>query len=328
VSDRPGAAVVLSRDERLALEHARLLEGVLVNVRAAHSDRTRDLYRREWGAFEAWCKHLDLASLPAEGETVAKYLAHLEIDLGRRPATIDLALATICARHRAAGLPNPRNSEIVRQNREGMQNRLGVKPKRVAPLVIEELRDVVAKLDLERVIGIRDRALLLVAFAAALRESELVALDVPDVEIGVDRMVVQIHRSKTDQKAAGAIVGIRAAEDPAICPLRALARWIEVAELRSGPLWRAVDRWENVSDQRLGVRAIDTIVKRSVEAADLDARLYAGHSMRAGLITSASDIGKSLDAIMRQSRHKSVDVVRTYIRRASAFQENVLEGLY
>ena len=310
----------------LSTEHAALLEGVRVRIGRARSSNTRRLYAADWSAFEAWCTSGGLASLPAAGTTVAMYLTRLD-KLGRKPSTIDLALATICARHRAAHLANPRDDEVVRETREGIRNGAGVKPRKVAPLVVDELRDVVQALEPDTIAAARDRVLLLVGFAAALRESELVALNVADAQIVGDRMVVSIVRSKTDQAGKGVEIGFSAARDPVLCPLAAVRRWLEVAELREGPLLRAVDRWDHVSPRRLTARSVDLIVKRAVERADLDPALYAGHSLRAGLATSAADAGKSLDTIMRQTRHRSVEVARGYIRRADLFRDNATDGL-
>lgn len=319
-------ALVAPAAAALSTAQAALLEGVADKVRAARSTRTQQLYAREWGSFTAWCTLHGFAALPAAPTSVAMYLELLD-RLGRKPATIDLALSAICARHRAAVLPNPRDAEIVRLTRAGVRRTRGVKPKKVHPLVVDELREVIAMLPDDSLAAVRDKALLLVGFAAALRESELVALNVADIEISKTNMVLSIGRSKTDQEGLGALLGIRAADDPALCAIGALSRWLALGEVRDGPIWRGVDRWENVSDHRLSVRSIDLIVKRSIALVGLDRRDYAGHSLRAGLATSAADAGKSLDAIMRQTRHKSVEVARGYIRRADLFKENVLDGL-
>jgi integrase len=319
----PLAAVI---EAPIEPELRRLFEGVVENARRARSDRTRELYAYEWGRYCDWCTANAQQSLPSSAATVAMYLQHL-VERGYKPSSIDLALSTICARHRGGQFPNPRNEELVRLQRAWLRRKAGVAPREVRPLVVEELRATLDWLSEEDLGQLRDRALLLVGFAGALRESEIVALDVGDVEIGKQRMLLTIRRAKTDQLGQGAMIGVTASAEARYCPLHALGLWLKRAGIESGPVFRGVDRWEHVSRDRLTVRQIDRIVQRSMRRAGLDADDYAGHSLRAGLATSAADAGHSLDAIMRQTRHKSVEVARRYIRRADAFRENVLDGL-
>lgn len=170
--------------------------------------------------------------------------------------------------------------------------------------------------------GIRDRALLLIGFAAALRRSELVALDVDDVTEREDGLVVTLRRSKTDQEGAGAELGVPFGSDPTTCPVRALRRWYEASGIEAGPIFRPVTRHGVIGEARLTDRSVALVVKRTAERAGLDPVQFAGHSLRAGLITSAAEAGVQERHIMAQSRHKSVPVMRRYIRGATLFQDN------
>ena len=174
----------------------------------------------------------------------------------------------------------------------------------------------------DRLIGVRDRALLLVGFAGAFRRSELVALDVDDMADTTDGLVVTIRRSKTDQEGAGEQIGIPYGSDPATCPVRSYRAWLDASGVTSGPVFRAVTRHGRMSDRRLGDAAVADVVKRCARVAGLDPCQFAGHSLRAGLITSAAEAGVAERDIMRQSRHKSVPVMRRYIRGATVWQAN------
>jgi integrase len=185
-----------------------------------------------------------------------------------------------------------------------------------------DVRAMVAALDSSRLIGVRDRALLVIGFAGAFRRSELVALDVGDMAETADGLVVTIRRSKTDQEGEGASVGLPYGSDPATCPVRALRSWLDAAGITAGAIFRPVNRWGEMGDRRLTGRAVADVVKRTAAAAGMNAAVYSGHSLRAGLITSAAEADVLERDIMRHSRHKSVPVMRRYIRGAQLFQAN------
>jgi len=171
-------------------------------------------------------------------------------------------------------------------------------------------------------IGVRDRALLLVGFAGAFRRSELVSLDVADVAFGADGLIVQLRRSKTDQEGEGRKVGLPFGSNPLTCPVRAVRAWLDVAVIVRGPIFRPVDRHGNVAGTQLTDQSVALVVKRCAKAAGLDPRRYAGHSLRSGLATAAAMADVSERAIMAQTGHKSLPMVRRYIRDGSLFRRN------
>ncbi len=173
-------------------------------------------------------------------------------------------------------------------------------------------------------LGVRDRALLLVGFSGAFRRSELVALDVADVAVTRDGLVVTIRRSKTDQEGEGRKIGIPYGSNPATCPVRALQDWLAQCGFTEGPLYRPIDRFGKVASMRLSAAAVADIVKRYAAAVGLKASDFAGHSLRSGLATSAAMGGASERSIMAQTRHRSVATVRRYIRDGSLFRENAV----
>jgi integrase len=161
----------------------------------------------------------------------------------------------------------------------------------------------------------------------AFRRSELVALTVADVKKEREGLVVAVRRSKGDQEGRGAEKGIPYASSPALCPVRALEAWLETASITEGPIFRGVDRHGRVAAEGLSDRTVARIVQRTAEKAGLDPKAFAGHSLRAGFATTAAKKGKSLDAIMRQTLHKSEEVARSYIRHAKLFDDNAAVGL-
>jgi integrase len=164
--------------------------------------------------------------------------------------------------------------------------------------------------------------LLLLGFAVALRRSELVGLDLADVTEGADGLTVHLRRSKTDQEGAGRTVGIPYGSNPVTCPVRAWRAWIEVSGIIKGPAFCPVDRHGHIGPTRLSAPAVALVLKRHAARVGLDPAEVAGHSLRAGLATSAAAAGVPERVIAEQTGHKGTAMLRRYIREGSLFREN------
>ena len=302
-----------------------LVESAKGYANASKASSTRRAYRSDWSAFVAWCSSCGLDSLPAEPGTVALYLSHLA-NTGRKPATIGRALVAVSQAHKFAGLASPRSSAIVTETMRGIRRQLGVAQTAKAPVLVEQLRAMLGGLG-DTMLGARDRALLALGFAGAFRRSELVGLDVADLAFTGDGLEVTIRRSKTDQEGAGRKVGIPYGSTPSTCPVRAVRAWLELAGIVEGPVFRSVNRHGQLGAERLTDRTVALVVKRAALVVGLDATRLAGHSLRAGLATAAAKAGKSERAIMAQTGHRSVTMVRRYIRDANLFSDNAAAGL-
>ena len=173
--------------------------------------------------------------------------------------------------------------------------------------------------------GIRDRAIILLGFAGALRRSELVALNVADIDTTEHGLLVRISRSKTDQEAEGAAVAIPSGSSE--CPAEALLTWLTVAQIMEGPVFRAISKSGKISRSSLSAHSVSTIVKRSVHRIGLNEKKFSAHSLRSGFLTSAAANGASIFKMMDVSRHKSIDTLRTYIRDAELFKDHAGLGL-
>jgi integrase len=191
------------------------------------------------------------------------------------------------------------------------------------PLLVADLERIMAALP-ENLLGCRDAALLLVGFAGAFRRSELVALDWQDVESAPEGLVVVIRRSKTDPEGRGRRIAIPYGRR--LCPVRALTAWRDLSGGEAGPVFRPLDRHGNIREQRLSDKAVARVVKRGLEAAGVNAAAYAGHSLRGGFATAAAAGGASERAIMRQTGHRSLPMLRRYIREGSLFTDNAVRN--
>jgi integrase len=286
---------------------------------ASRASSTVRAYASDWRAFTAWCASHGLAALPAEPTTVVLYLT----DLARtaKTATIRRRLSSISVAHQAAGLPSPTSDILVRSCWSGIRRTNGVAQVGKNALLTDDIRAMVTTLP-DTLLGRRDACLILVGFASAMRRSELVALDVADVTETNDGLVVTVTRSKTDQEGEGRQIGIPYGSNPTTCPVRALRSWLETSEIDDGPLFRPVNRHGQLGCERLSDRAVALVVKRTAAAAGLDPKLVAGHSLRSGMATSAARAGATEAQIMSQTGHRSLPVLRRYIRRGSLFSDN------
>jgi integrase len=207
----------------------------------------------------------------------------------------------------------------------GICRSLHARPAGKAPIGDEDLVAMVGTLGVD-LAGLRDHALLCLGWFGAFRRSELVSLDMADVAFTRDGAIVTIRKSKTDQEGQGIEKGIPFAGNPALCPVRALRAWLDAARIEAGPLFRSLSRRGKLGG-RLSDKAVARTVKRCAKTVGLDASHLAGHSLRSGFATTAARKGKSLDAIMRQTGHKSERVARGYIRHATLFTDNAAAGL-
>ena len=299
----------------------RLAEQARGFIEAAKAENSRRAYRSDWRLFETWCRRQGLASLPATPETVTLYLTALAAD--HKPASLTRKLTSITKAHQAAGFRSPATMQhaVVSETMKGIRRTLGTAQPGKEPLLTPDILEMLDWLD-DGLIGIRDRALLLVGYAGGFRRSELANLDVADVTETADGLVLRVRRSKMDPEGKGTSVALPYGSTAATCPVRSYRAWIAAASLTLGPAFRAVDRHGRVAAGRLDAGSIARVVKRAAAAAGLDAALYAGHSLRAGFATQAFLNGVTEVSIMRQTRHKSLNTLRKYIRDRSLFRDN------
>ena len=321
--EKRGTVTLLQSIEQ-AIELAEIAADARDFVAASRAENTTRVYHTGWAQFSAWCDEHRVTALPAGAETVALYVADLA--KGAKPATIDLRLAAISAAHRAAGHDSPTKEEAVRLVRRGVRRTLGTAQRQVHPVTVPELRTMVEGLGIDPA-GCRDRALLLLGFAGALRRSELVSLDVADVSEGNDGLTVRLWRSKTDQEGAGRTVGIPFGSNPVTCPVRAWRAWLEVSGITEGPAFCPVDRHGHIGATRLSAPAVALVLKRRAARAGLDPAEVAGHSLRADLATSAAAAGVPERIIAEQTGHKGTAMLRRYIREGSLLRENAASAV-
>lgn len=285
---------------------------------AARAAGTRRLYAGAYSRWQDWCAALHTSALPAAPEAIAAYLAELA-RAGRAVSTVAGALAAIKHAHTNAGLALDAKNPAIASVMAGITRTHSRPVRRAAALDLKALSALIATIDGSDVRALRDRALLLIGFFGALRRSELVSLDVGDTPMGGRSRVeltdngLVLHLSGTKGQAATATIAIPRRAD-ALCATAALQAYLAATGLASGPLFRAVSK-----GGRLLPRRLDATSVRHILIARVGTSSFSPHSLRAGFITSAAHAGAPEHLIQRVSRHRSVAVLRDYIRCGETF---------
>jgi site-specific recombinase XerD len=284
---------------------------------------TRRGYRADFEAFRSWCAARGVSPLPATPETVAGFLA-AQAEAGRASATIGRRISAISYAHRLAGHGTLTSSNIVKITLKGIRRTIGAAPAKKAPAVAEIMRSM-ADVIPPGTGGARDRALLLLGFGGAFRRSELIGLDVADLQFEEAGLRVTIRHTKTDQEAVGQTIAI--ARGAAACPVEAVRDWLQAAGITEGPVFRPVDKAGNVAATRLTGKSVNVLVKDYAKHIGVDPKTLSAHSLRSGFLTSAARRGASVWNMQEVSRHKSIDVLSGYIRDAKLFESHAGSGL-
>ena len=326
--------------------------------RAALSGATLSAYRNDWTHFARWCAAAAHPPLPADPGVVGAYLA----DLGRTgcsASTIGRRLAAINKVHQWAGHPRPGVDPSVTLVLEGFRRSTQRPVRRMAPLLLSDLTDMLSALDTDSspqgALGRRDRVLLLFGWALACRRGELTALRIADITATDGGLAVLIRRSKTDQQGHGLIKGLPVGRTPLTCPVCAYCDWRRLSDaadrrgrvgvlaalerpatstdhdhdLPAGddldadrPLLRGVRAGGHLTGAITG-HAVNLVVKRRLPA-HLDPSRFGAHSLRAGFITEAARRGATGRAIRRQTGQSTDRVVEIYIRENDPLAGNAV----
>jgi len=231
----------------------KLAEDALAYASKAKSQNTVKAYQSDWNHFQQWCVSVSADSLPASPTTLALYLtAHAET---LKTSTLQRRLIAIRQAHNLAKHEDPTKHPDVLLVWQGIRRERRTEQKGKAPAIVQNIRSMLDTLP-NTLKGKRDRALLLVGFAGAFRRSELVRLDVEDLEFCEDGVVATIRRSKTDQEGQSRKVGIPFGSRPATCPVRCLKDWLESAGIGKGPVFRSVNRHGQVSSTRTSDKTV------------------------------------------------------------------------
>lgn len=282
-------------------------------VRHSIASSTRIAYQSDLKHFSEWG-----GVLPATPERVAAYVAAYAGTLS--VATITRRVATLSKAHQAMAGSNPCQSALVKATLQGLRRKHGTAQKQAKALTREDLFAILAPLG-DSIKDVRDRALLLLGFAGGFRRSELVGLDVTDIEHVRQGVVVTLRHSKTDQEGAGRKIGIPHGRTRH-CPVAAVMAWLDRAGIMQGAVFCPVTRYGHLQPVRLSGDAVSEVIRERLAAVGIDPAGYSGHSLRAGFATSAAQAGVSTLKIRQQTGHASDAMLNRYVREGELFVRN------
>ena len=317
IVDLPAPALSFAEAEAAAADYRR----------AARAENTRRAYRAAVARFTEWCAALGRTALPASAETVAAFLA-AEAGRGLAVNTLRLRHAALRYLHLLAGYPPPTGSPLVSATFAGIRRAHRRPLRKKTALVLEPLRATLSAIP-DTLPGHRDRALILVGFAAALRPSELARLDIAALTRHEDGIALFLPWRKNDQEAHGTTVWLPVGQTD-LCPVTALEAWLGAAGITEGPLFRrlwrlppprvrkGIKRKPIPDHYRIGTNPIDTdsialVVKRWTGRAGLDGAAFAGHSLRRGAISSGVAQGVHIARLKQFSGHASLKSLEEYV---------------
>jgi integrase len=311
-------------------------------VEAASSVNTRKAYAADWKHFSAWCRRSNLSPLPPDPQVVGLYItacASGTAERGMKPnavSTIERRLSAISWHVTQRGLTLDRKDRAVATVMAGIRNTHAAPPRQKDAILPEDLIAMLETLDRGSLRGLRDRAMLLVGFAGGLRRSEIVGLDIGRDQTDDGRGWIEVFdkgalvtlRGRTGWRE----VEIGRGSSDATCPVAALETWIRFAKIAKGPLFRRVTgKGKEVGPERLNDQEVARLVKKTALAAGVRGDLseaergqqFAGHSLRAGLASSA-DVDERY--VQKQLGHASAEMTRKYQRRRDRFCVNLTKA--
>ncbi|MFT4262031.1 MAG: tyrosine-type recombinase/integrase [Nocardioides sp.] len=305
---------------------------------------TRKIYATMWRHWATWCTGRGIAALPADPDAIAAYLTE-RAAAGLRYGSLEVSCSAIAYEHRCADLPNPTSDPTLRRVLRGLRRTLGCGTQRPAhPLTLDEIHRLIEPLDPTRLASARDKALILLGYASALRPSELSNLRYDDLALHSSGLLITIRRSKTDQDAHGEIIAVAQGAHADTDPVNALIQWtklrglgnpgslgtVEIHRRDAGSrfVFPQLPALGTERERQLSPNGVSEALQRRAKKAGLGHLHISGHSLRAGHATTAAHNGASLDRIAAQTRHRRLaTLLDHYIRPADALTRTTSRDL-
>ena len=284
----------------------------LKNLKSSKANNTLRAYKADFRDFALFCQQNGFSSMPSEPKIVTLYLTHLS--KSAKFSTLKRRLASISVIHKLNGHYLDTKHPIITENILGIKRIKGTYQKAKKPILINDLKIIIKAIDEDKNKNnrVKNKALLLIGFAGGFRRSELVAIDIDDVEFVPEGVKIFVKKSKTDQSGEGMTKGIPYFSSASYCPVVSLKNWIEEGKIITGKIF-------DMSDKNVAL-----IIKKYAEIAGFDKKKYSGHSLRSGFATSTAELGAEERSIMAMTGHKTTQMVRRYIKEANLFKNNAL----
>ncbi|MCP4238452.1 MAG: site-specific integrase [Aestuariibacter sp.] len=295
-------------------------------IQAATRENTRKSYQAAvehfevtWGGF-----------LPATSEAICRYLVdHAETHAVN---TLKQRLAALAQWHIDQGFPDPTKAPMVKKVLKGIKELHPQQEKRAKPLQIDQLKALVQWLDDSHQKAVvkqdrksqlstsRNKALVLLGFWRGFRSDELCRLAFENIQVNPGQgLSIFLPRSKGDRSNKGRNYPVPALQS--LCPVNAYLDWLNVSQLQSGPVFRRIDRWGNISEQAIHPNSVITLLRKLMGQAGIpDFESYSSHSLRRGFASWANESGWDIATLMEYVGWKDVKSAMRYITRSERFQ--------
>ncbi len=317
----------------------RLVDTAKEYARQATADNTNAAYKADWAHFSSWCRRRGVEPLPPSPELLGLYIANCASPDNGAPAlsvaTIERRLSGLTWHYQQRGFTLDRKDRHIATVLAGIRRKHARPPVQKEAILRDDILDMINTLDFG-LRDMRDRAILLVGYAGGLRRSEIVSLDFArdDTEDGKgwitieDQGLILTLTGKTDWHE----VEIGRGSGDATCPVHALEQYLRYAKIGFGPLFQRISRdGRKATGDRLSDKHVARLIKKTVLAAGIRAdlpvaerlKLFSGHSLRAGLATSANVDERY---IQKQLGHASPEMTRRYQRNRDRFRVNLTKA--
>ena len=298
----------------LTTELKKLEIETLDNLKMSKAKNTIRAYKSDFNDFTQFCSKHGFKNIPSDPRVVSMYLTNLSKN--SKFSTLKRRLASINVMHKYKGHYLDVKHPIIVENLLGIKRQIGVYQKAKKPLIFNELKQLINQINKSnesQFKKLRNKSLLLVGFAGGFRRSELVSIRKEDVEFVREGVKIFVKKSKSDQSGEGMTKALPTFKIAEYCPVINLRNWM----------------FENNNDLVFPIsdKNVALIIKKYALKAGLDEKKYAGHSLRSGFATTTAEYGASERNIMTMTGHKSVDMVRRYIKEADLFKNNALNKI-
>ena len=288
------------------------------NIKSSKAPNTLRAYKADIKSFEIFCAKLNFKTLPADPKTVSLFITNLSKK--SKLSTIKRKLAAIKVTHNLAGAYLDLKHPIINENLNSIKKQLGTFQKSKKPIMLNDLKSIVVEIEKEKELKIklRNKALILIGFSGAFRRSELVSVELEDIDFVKEGVKIFIKKSKTDQSGEGMVKAIPYFNNVNFCPVLSLSNWIDFLKKTKN---------KNTKIFEMSDKNVALIVKKYALKTGLNPEKYSGHSLRSGFATSTAENGAEERQIMAMTGHKSNQMVRRYIQESNLFNNNALNKI-
>jgi integrase len=317
----------------------RLIDTAREYAEASTAENTNKAYAADWKHFARWCRLKGTDPLPPSPELVGLYVADLAASTGKTPAlsvsTIERRLSGLSWNYTQRGFTLDRKDRHIATILAGIKRKHARPPVQKEAIMLEDIEAMVSTLPYD-LRGLRDRAILLIGYAGGLRRSEIVSLDVhkddtPDsggwVEIMEQGALLTLN-AKTGWRE----VEIGRGSSDHTCPVHALEQWLHFSRIDFGSVFVRCSRdGKRALESRLSDKHVARLIKATTLKSNVRSDLpeakrlamFSGHSLRAGLASSA-EVDERY--VQKQLGHASAEMTRRYQRRRDRFRVNLTKA--